>query len=291
MTQKKPLAVMTMVRDDHHWARLWLSYYSQQVENPKDLYIIIHGRDQYLEKLFSECSVISVPIDQGGLVNFERKRLDFEHFFIRGLQAYFDCVILVDIDEFITTSPEVNQPLYQYLPTAHKGEMVRSALGFEVVDRPDDPHSELDFNRPILTQRRWAYCNAQYSKPCAFYFNFGGATHHRVWDAPWIIDPDLLLFHLRYCDRVILGNYMASRKQLYNEQAQAGNATSGSWRAPWREYRGILKQVETFDEGTLDLPTRHDLRRKILKKYAETNRIGKISSGYLSIPDDIAELL
>jgi hypothetical protein len=58
--------------------------------------------------------------------------------------------------------------------------MVRSALGFEVVDRNKEANFEINFNKPVLFQRQWVYCNAQYSKPCAFFFNFGGATHHRV---------------------------------------------------------------------------------------------------------------
>lgn len=276
---------MTMVRNDHHWARLWLRYYQSQVESRTDLYVIIHGQDDYLRDLFQGCSVIHAPLEEGGLENFERKRLDFEHFMVRGLQAYFQCVLIVDIDEFVTAAPDIGVPLWQYLPKANSGEMVRSALGFEVVDREIHNNPSIDMRHSILSQRPWAFCNAQYSKPCVFYFNFGGATHHRVWDAPWIIDPNLLLFHMRYCDRILLDAYVSSRKKLFSEQRDTGSPSSRSWRMPWKQYKKLTQEVEQRDEGILDDTTRYNLKRKILQNFVDTNRVGDVSSGYLKLPE------
>jgi hypothetical protein len=287
---KKPLAVLTMVRGDHHWARKWRDHYGAQVEEPTHLYVIIHGKDAALAEIFRDCSVIHAPLDAGGQENFERRRLDFEHFLIRGLQAYFDCVLMVDIDEFVALAPGTQGRLCEYLPRVHGGEMVRSALGFEVVH--DDGDAPLDLGQPVLAQRQKAYCNAQYCKPCAFYFNFGGATHHRVWDAPWVIDPDLLLFHLRYADRALLDLYVSTRKGYFAEQAaEAGGASSSSWRRPWREYRETLAIVAQQDGGTLSPQRRAALREGVLTRYVQTGKVGKIASGMLELPKDYATLL
>ncbi|MEL7116268.1 MAG: hypothetical protein AAGP08_11870 [Pseudomonadota bacterium] len=286
---KKPLAVMTMVRGDYHWARKWRAHYERQVQEPTDLYVIVHGQDPELAKIFQGCSVMYAPLMDAGLENFERRRLDFEHFFIRGLQAYFRCVLMVDVDEFVTLAPPRDGPLWRYLESANEGEMVRSALGFEVLHRADDP--PLDLAQPVLAQRREVYCNAQYCKPCAFYFNFGGATHHRVWGAPWVIDADLLLFHLRYADRALLDTYVTSRKRYFAEQEEAGAGTSGSWKRPWKDYREILRQVEERPTGDLTEDRRAALREEILMNFARTNKIGKISSGRLTLPEHFASLL
>lgn len=179
---KLPLAVLTMVRGDHHWAVKWRDHYLRHVRSPCDLHVLIHGEDPHLEEVFAGCNVLRVPLLENGGAVFERRRLDFEHFFIRGLQAYYRCVLMVDIDELVCPAPGIDQPLSDFLPGRHEGEMVRSALGFEVLDT--DGTSPLDLSRPILSQRRTVFCNAQYSKPCVFFFNFGGATHHRVWGAP-----------------------------------------------------------------------------------------------------------
>lgn len=281
---------MTMVRGDHEWARKWLAHYEQQVLDRTNLYVIIHGDDDLLREIFAGCSVLHAPLDDPGVQQFERRRLDFEHFFVRGLQAYFQCVLLVDIDEFVTVAPPKTVPLWSYLREAHEGEMVRSALGFEVIQIDEDTDA-LDMTAPILSQRKTVFCNAQYSKPCAFYFNFGGATHHRVWGAPWVIDPDLLLFHMRYCDRNRLETYAASRKAYHAEQADAGGATSGSWRHPWKTYRALMKEVSSRPTGVVTEEMRHALRRELLTRFAETNKIGGVTSGVLTLPPDYAALL
>lgn len=286
---KKPLAVLTMVRGDHHWARKWLQYYAGQVLDRTDLYVIIHGKDDVLAEIFHGCSVMYAPLMEAGIENFERRRLDFEHFLIRGLQAYFQCVLMVDIDEFVALAPPRAERLCDYLPAANDGEMVRSALGFEVLHGAAD--APLDLAEAVLGQRREVYCNAQYCKPCAFYFNFGGATHHRVWGAPWIIDEDLVLFHLRYADRGLLNAYVDTRKHYYSEQEAAGAATSGSWRRPWKEYRETLQQVDQRAGGVLTDARRARLREEILMNFARSNKVGKIASGRLTLPESYAPLL
>lgn len=286
MYKKRPLAVMTMVRGDHHWARLWLEHYLKHVQSRRDIYVIIHGADEELAEIFKGCSVNFAPVADEGQENFEWKRLDFEHFFVRGLQAYFHCVLLVDIDEFVFPAPGIDAPLSEYLPDIHQGEMVRSSLGFEVFDDMTQPHTPLDLSKPILGQRPLAYCNAQYSKPCAFYFNFGAGTHHRIFGAPWIIDPDLLLFHMRYCDRELRREYMAQRKGYYSEQKQAGRATSGSWARPREMYKKLVAQAESFPRGVLDTQTRQDLRKFMLRRFSETNFLGEVASGLLTLPPE-----
>ena len=43
---KPPLAILTMIRGDFHWAKPWRDHYSQQVESLSDLYAIINGADR-----------------------------------------------------------------------------------------------------------------------------------------------------------------------------------------------------------------------------------------------------
>lgn len=290
MVSKKPLAVVTMVRNDHDWARKWIAHYARQVQSRRDLYVILHGPDAELEAIFADCSLMTIPLLDHGIANFERRRLDFEHFFIRGLQAYFRCVLMVDIDEFVAVDPSRGRPLWAHLAETHRGEMVRSALGFEVVDPEGDDAPPLDLARPVLAQRPWVFCNAQYCKPCAFYFNFGGATHHRVWGAPWVIDEDLMLFHMRYADRARFDAYAASRRAYFDEQAQAGGAASKSWRNPRRQFRLAMEEVASRPRAELTPGRRAALRREILHGFAETGKIGGVASGLLRVPQAYGEL-
>jgi hypothetical protein len=290
MVSKRPLAVVTMVRNDHDWARKWIAHYAAQVQSKRDLYIVLHGDDPELEAIFAGCSTMTIPLLDHGIENFERRRLDFEHFFIRGLQAYFRCVLMVDIDEFVAVVPSVGKPLWAYLRDAHRGEMVRSALGFEIVHPADDESPPLDLARPVLAQRQWMFCNEQYCKPCAFYFNFGGATHHRVWGAPWVIDENLLLFHLRYADRGRLDAYIETRRAYFEEQEGSGSPASKSWRNPRRQYRLLMKEAEALPREDLTPERRAALRREILHGFAETGKIGTVASGLLRVPESYRDL-
>lgn len=283
---KRSLAVVTMVRADHHWARLWLAHYSRQVQNKTDLYVIIHGDDPVLRDLFRDCSVLHVPLGENDTGDFEAQRLEMKHFLIKAVQVYFNCVLLVDIDEFVTVAPDVGGPLWKYLPRVHAGEIVRSPLGIEIIEHPDEDYAPIDLEQPVLAQRPWGYCNGQYCKPCAFYLHAGLASHHRVWGAPWVIDPNLILFHLRYCDRRLLQHYARSRKQYFAAQQQAGQESSLSWRAPGQHYQATLRYLGTQAPGILDLETRQALRRRILEDFMRTDRVGQISSGFLKLPGD-----
>ncbi len=288
---KKSLAIITMVHGDHHWARLWKQHYSAQVESDRDIYVILHGDDPVLEEIFRGCSVLHVPYDDNGPVNFESRRLDMKHMLIKSLQAYFQCVLLVDIDELVVVAPEHHQPLHTYLAHVHNGEIVRSALGLEVMEHPGETCAPLDLSKPLFTQRQWVYCNAQYCKPCAFYYEFGLASHHRVWGAPWIIDQNLLLFHLRYADRTLRETYFQTRKSDFQKQSAAGTPSSRSWRAPVREYQSIIKDIQSREEGVLNAETRRLVRNTVLKHFVRTDRLGNVSSGFLHLPEDYRDLI
>ncbi|NRB19332.1 MAG: hypothetical protein HRU33_17605 [Rhodobacteraceae bacterium] len=96
---------------------------------------------------------------------------------------------------------------------------VVSPFALEILHR-FDIEAPLDFDRPILQQRKYGRVNATYCKPCIIrepvMLSIGGhySDHHKLH-----LSDNLMLFHLKYIDRDMLMSRQTQRRQ----QTVAGN--------------------------------------------------------------------
>lgn len=278
---KKPLAVVTMVKGDYHWATIWRQHYGAEVQDPADMHIIVDGSDPQLSEIFEGCTVIEsfdVHHDQ----RFETSRLKVKHDLVRALLADYHSVLMIDIDEFVCVDPDIGRSLADHLIAARGVEKVRSSFGIEVFHWGNEP--ALDLGQPILSQRKYGYVSPAYCKPNAFFKDFGSANHHRIRNEPWVIDPALWMFHMRYVDRGLTRKYAEDRKAEYAKQLDADGSIGGakSWGAPMVHYRKAKKRLK---EGPEPAPLTAEIQAERIKImldfYNKHNRVGR---GHTSSP-------
>jgi hypothetical protein len=189
-------AVFTIVQNEPRFLPLWLRYYTRHFA-PSDIYVLDHETtDGSTEDLGGSCNVIEVHRDR----SFDHTWLkdtveDFQAFLLRS----YDAVLFAEADEFVVPDPDRHRDLSAYVG-ALRGPAA-CCTGYNVVHYPDEP--ALDFDEPILRQRRWWHPAPRfYSKrllaraPLSWSEGF-----HDELNAPFVgPDPELYLVHLHRVD-------------------------------------------------------------------------------------------
>ncbi|MCX7888796.1 MAG: glycosyltransferase family 2 protein [Rhodobacteraceae bacterium] len=192
----EPAAVVTMVKDDFVFLRKWVDYYGRQFGRSA-LHVVSHGGDPEIDRIADGCSVIRIP---GGFdAGFDVRRWRFLSQLTGALLAYYRWVICGDVDEYVVADPATGRTLAGILATRDPGAVL-TPVGIEVVHRAD---AEPDGIEPaILGPRRFGRFSTRYCKPCItsvpVRFSRGG---HFANHATLTVVPELVLFHMKYCDR------------------------------------------------------------------------------------------
>lgn len=213
------VAAITMVYNEEYFLPIWLRYYSSQL-GLDHLYVVDHGStDGSVDNL--ECSHIRIPrADLDETVRCEMvSRLQ------ASLLSYFDVVIYTDVDEFIVPRPSKYRGLVDYCEkTPHA---VSRCVGVEVFQH-DSALPDLDRGRPILQQRPYVYFSYWESKPLvsAVPLTWSPGFHACNEEAP--LDPDLVLFHLKFADlKHVFRRLAITRNLTWSDAAlRAGHSKS-----------------------------------------------------------------
>lgn len=287
---REPIAFLTMVRGDHTWLRLWLRHHARYVRDRKSLYVIAHGRDEIIEDMCRDISLITIPYDPTG-ENFTRKRLRLMHRMIAGLLGYHHVVAMADVDEMICLDPEVGDDLGAYLTGLGFKDKVLSATGLELFDmgEGDDP---VNFAEPVLAQRRMGIINSAYCKPCLFFREIQKGNAHRITGEPRRIDPNISLMHLRYADLRTFRQVSARRAQIAKDFATSGTAAIWGWNdeaeAAFREQRAVFSP-----ENARPFAPAHTapLMRRLEAFSNRTKRAGQKKWGFFEVPERFGHLV
>jgi len=211
------VAVMTMVRDDSFFLEKWVAYYGG-LFGRENLYVINHGHGESVKKIAEGCNVIGIPGDHHK--NFDMKRWRLLNGLLAGLRTYHDHVIVGDVDELVVLDPDLGTDLLTYLKGT-KPNRVLTPLGLEVMHRIDIEEEVID--QKIIGPRRHVRLAPHYSKPCIISkpTRLARGGHFSESDT-LIAPPELLLFHLKFCD---FAEYSAAMDRR-NEVTQSVNVES-----------------------------------------------------------------
>jgi len=254
-TGRPEVAVITMARDEGDLLPLWVSHYARHVGIDNLVVLDDNSVDGSTDGL--GCTVHRVPPLKGGL-DFEPVRMRLMNGIASGLLAVYDYVAFVDVDEFLVTDPAVYPTLPDLLEDRGRPETL-GVMGLNVVHVPSAEPEPLDLGRPLLEQRSFAKFTPLMCKPSIKRINAGWAISSHALKAPYAIDPELFMLHLKFADR----SRLAEVARLRNEVSKAdGRAEDASWGKEADQVLAIFDEVVAdidpavvpeFDPATADL--------------------------------------
>jgi len=197
---KKGIAAITMVREGGEYLRKWVDWYGAML-GKGNLYIFFDGSDQVPPDYTSGCNVSVVPRVEGKVAEGDRGRAALLSQRAGNLLDKYDFIIGTDVDEFITTDPASGLSLPEYLSALEPGERKGySVLGCDVVEN-SACEASLDYSRPILSQRSYAFLSTRYSKASILCGKAQwGSGFHRIRTNGLHILPGVFLFHFGCAD-------------------------------------------------------------------------------------------
>ncbi|MDA8947954.1 glycosyltransferase family 2 protein [Flavobacteriaceae bacterium] len=210
MIKRKPIAVISMVRNDTFFADKWIAYYGNQF-GFEHLYLFIDGMDQKLPVLSRKINCYQIPHVEYSRAKGDRKRAQYISKYAATLFQKYEVVLAMDIDEFLVLDPATKLSLSEYLSQGFSSSSL-SALGLDVGQHPEQ-EAAIDLKQPFLSQRAYAEVSDRYTKPVVALKPLQwGSGFHRIKGKNFTIDPHLFLFHFGLVDLVQV------QENIQNEQ-------------------------------------------------------------------------
>jgi hypothetical protein len=213
--QKRDRCVFTIMNNEYEFFPIWLNYYSKFFE-PQDIYVLDHNSDgEFFEQVqqlsregkFNLQRVYNYALfDHGWL---QSTVTDYQHFLINS----YNSTLFIEIDEIVATQPNSKyKNIGHYMDEFNKsGLKAVRADGFNIVSNPDGD-KPLDPNVPVLQQRSRYKWDLSYCKPyiASIPLDYTGGFHSTISEQKatgetfgikeYLIDKDLIAFHLHYID-------------------------------------------------------------------------------------------
>jgi len=186
------IAALTMTYNESVFLPIWLRHYGSQI-GYGNLFVIDDGSTDGSTAGLDAVNVLGkgrAALDE----DFRARHISAIH---RELLKYYDVVLFTDTDEILVADPEHHPSLGAYLESASPPYV--SATGVNVVHNRW-AEAPLDFDRPLLAQRRFGQFDPWYCKSLISRVRMEWSPgFHTAWLAP-LHDPHLYLFHLRAMD-------------------------------------------------------------------------------------------
>jgi hypothetical protein len=234
-SQLPQVAVVTVVRDEAVMLPRWVAHYTAQLGGPERLVVIDdNSADGSTDGL--PCTVLRMPPRLKG--TFEPTRMGMINGVAAGLLAAYDAVIFADADEFLVADPEKYADL-RALVADRPDRDVLGATTLNVVHHlAEEP--ALDPARPVLDQRRLAKFVPLMCKPAVKRVPAAWVAASHGIKAPFTVDPDLFMFHLKFADRDHLAAAAAHRHRLVEEHGRPRNT---NWSAGEDAMVALLERI------------------------------------------------
>lgn len=251
-----------MSRDESKNLSVWLRYYKKHFA-PEDIYVLDHGSSDG-STLGLDVAVIPIHNET---YNDNQWIVDTAKQMQAQLLSRYRYVLFAHPDEFVVADPD-SYPggLKEYL-ARNTQEVVRCS-GMNVVQHLVREPSPLDWDRPILAQRRWWYPFEHSCKPLlasrplnwtwGFHWDMPpeqvGSSYYARIERP--VDPKLLLLHLHGMDQAsMLARHAWMRQQAFHDQGEAGfhhRWSDEEVLASFRDCQPLLQPIpDRFDGGIL----------------------------------------
>jgi hypothetical protein len=250
----RDVAVFTMARDEAQMLPRWVDHYARQVGVDNLIVLDDNSTDGSTDHL--PCTVHRLPA-LPGKEQYEYSRMSLISGISAGLLAVYDTVIFVDVDEFLIPDPRRYDGLLDFLEArADRDAVAPMTLNVLHVPGLEGP---LDPERPVLGQRRFAKFVPVMCKPSIKRVpaNWRGACHGIM--APFEVDRELFMLHLKFYDRDALVRVADHRRALVEAD---GRAFRSNWSMGGDEMAAELDSfvgdtpldgVPEFDPATVDL--------------------------------------
>ena len=227
------VAAVTMVRDEGPMLRRWVDYYGEQLGLDHLLVVDDNSSDGSTDAL--PCSVVRIP--PIGKNPFEPTRMGMLSSLASALLMVHEAVIFADADEFVVPDPARYDGLRDYV--SRRQDDVLGVVALNVVQLGDEP--PLDLARPFASQRRYAKFLPLMCKPAVKRVDarWRWASHGIM--APYAVDPELFMFHMKYADRDLL-HAAAERRRAVVEMD--GRAAETSWSRGPDEQVALLDRIQ-----------------------------------------------
>ncbi len=250
---KPQVLVMTMARDEAEMLPRWVSHYSEQVGIENLVVLDDNSTDSSTDDL--GCTVHRLPQLPGP--GYEGARMQLVSGLASGFLALYDFVVFVDADEFLVADPTRHADLPSFLATRRDREVV-APMTLNVVHVPslEEP---LQADQPVLGQRRFAKFTPIMCKPQIKQVPAPWKWASHGIEAPFEVDTELYMLHLKFADRDALRRVAAHRRALVEAD---GRAHKSSWSRDAEEMVGVLdravadvdpERVPEFDPAAVDL--------------------------------------
>ena len=187
-------AVFTVCKNEKQMLPIWLRYYSQYFAS-EDIYVLDHESD---DGSISGLNVNVVVI---------KNDLVFEHFWLidqvcafqKKLLETYQVVLFAESDEIVIPNlSKYPKGLVEYIDNLQQPYV--TCCGWEVVQRLGD-EPELDWNLPILSQRKYGVASKMFSKTLLSTIPLPwDAGFHNILGIDTLPDPNLAMFHLHSVD-------------------------------------------------------------------------------------------
>ena len=232
------VCVMTMVRDEADMLPRWIRHYGAQVGIENLVVLDDNSTDGSTDGL--PCTVHRLPPLPGA--GYERARMTLLSGLAAGFLAVYDYVVFVDADEFLVADPTRHADLRAYLASRPDRDVL-APLALNVVQVPG-LEGPLRPDEPVLGQRRFAKFAPLMCKPSVKRVPAGWRWASHGIEAPFEIDRELFMIHLKFADRDALEKVAAHRRALVEAD---GRAKGSSWS---RSSEDVLK---VFDKAVRDV--------------------------------------
>ena len=207
--QAPRVVVMTMVRDEADMLPRWIDYYGGQLGVQSLMVFDDNSVDGSTDDL--PCTLYRLPPEPWKR-RWARTRVNMVNGISRGLLACNDVVIFTDVDEFLVPDPDKYDGLLDYL--AHRSDRpVIAPLAFEVMHNAR-VEPEFDPARPLLEQRRFVKFSPAMCKPLLKRVPAVWEPAFHAIHAPFEVDPDLFMLHLKYYDEGALSRVAEHRYRI-----------------------------------------------------------------------------